>query len=100
MVMDFVKMLCRNYNNADCSRQETVKEFYGQKHIKSLTKHLTFLSKMRQEYSDMNRAEISIWECCEILNTIVDDSDPDLDEPQIQHALQSADSRRHQKGLP
>ncbi|WRX32897.1 Inositol oxygenase - like 5 [Theobroma cacao] len=83
MVMDFVKMLCRNYNNADCSRKETVKEFYGQKHIKSLTKHLTF-----------------IWECCEILNTIVDDSDPDLDEPQVQHALQSADSRRHQKGLP
>ncbi|KAI3458770.1 hypothetical protein Pfo_015433, partial [Paulownia fortunei] len=33
--------------------------------------------------------EMSIWECCELLNEVVDDSDPDLDEPQIQHLLQT-----------
>ncbi|KAK4374188.1 hypothetical protein RND71_004865 [Anisodus tanguticus] len=37
---------------------------------------------------------MSIWECCELLNDVVDDSDPDLDEPQIQHLLQSAEAIR------
>uniref|UniRef100_A0A162A2H0 Inositol oxygenase n=1 Tax=Daucus carota subsp. sativus TaxID=79200 RepID=A0A162A2H0_DAUCS len=27
------------------------------------------------------KMEMSIWECCELLNNVVDDSDPDLDEP-------------------
>ncbi|CAH8384357.1 unnamed protein product [Eruca vesicaria subsp. sativa] len=30
---------------------------------------------------------MSIWECCELLNNVVDESHPDLDEPQIQHLL-------------
>lgn len=37
---------------------------------------------------------MSIWECCELLNEYVDESDPDLDEPQIQHLLQSAEAIR------
>ncbi|XWS17360.1 hypothetical protein CRYUN_Cryun33cG0060600 [Craigia yunnanensis] len=81
----------RNYYNADCSRQKIVQEFYRQQHINQT---YDFVKKMRQEYSKMNRAEMGIWECCELLNTIVDDSDPDLDEPQIQHALQTAEAIR------
>ncbi|GKV11843.1 hypothetical protein SLEP1_g23062 [Rubroshorea leprosula] len=34
---------------------------------------------MREEYSKLNRMEMSIWQCCELLNEVVDDSDPDLD---------------------
>eukprot|EP00252_Welwitschia_mirabilis_P013248 TRINITY_DN291_c0_g1_i2.p1 TRINITY_DN291_c0_g1~~TRINITY_DN291_c0_g1_i2.p1 ORF type:complete len:230 (+),score=16.67 TRINITY_DN291_c0_g1_i2:948-1637(+) len=49
---------------------------------------------MRQDYSKLNRAEMSIWECCELLNEYVDESDPDLDEPQIQHLLQTAEAVR------
>ena len=52
------------------------------------------VQKMREEYSKLNRMEMSIWECCELLNEVVDDSDPDLDEPQIQHLLQSAEAIR------
>ncbi|KAL7164513.1 hypothetical protein ACSBR2_040421 [Camellia fascicularis] len=37
---------------------------------------------------------MSIWECCELLNETVDESDPDLDEPQIEHLLQSAEAIR------
>ena len=37
---------------------------------------------------------MSIWECCELLNEYVDESDPDLDEPQIEHLLQSAEAIR------
>lgn len=52
------------------------------------------VKKMREEYSKLDKAVMSIWECCELLNEVVDDSDPDLDEPQIQHLLQSAEAIR------
>lgn len=37
---------------------------------------------------------MSIWECCELLNEYVDESDPDLEEPQIEHLLQTAEAIR------
>ncbi|KAF7803915.1 inositol oxygenase 4-like isoform X1 [Senna tora] len=49
---------------------------------------------MREEYEKLDKAEMSIWDCCELLNEVVDESDPDLDEPQIQHLLQSAEAIR------
>lgn len=52
------------------------------------------VKKMREEYSRLDKAEMSIWECCELLNDVVDESDPDLDEPQIMHLLQSAEAIR------
>lgn len=39
------------------------------------------VKRMREEYEKLNRVEMSIWECCELLNEFVDESDPDLDEP-------------------
>jgi len=49
---------------------------------------------MRDEYRKLNRVEMTIWECCELLNEVVDESDPDLDEPQIEHLLQTAEAIR------
>lgn len=49
---------------------------------------------MRTEYGQLNRVEMSIWDCCELLNDVVDESDPDLDEPQIEHLLQTAEAIR------
>ena len=49
---------------------------------------------MREAYGKLNRVEMSIWECCELLNDVIDDSDPDLDEPQIEHLLQTAEASR------
>ncbi|KAH1241753.1 Inositol oxygenase 2 [Glycine max] len=48
--------------------------------------------KMREEYGKLNKVKMSIWECCEMLDKIVDVSDPDLEESQIQHALQTAET--------
>ena len=50
--------------------------------------------RMRDKYRSLDHVEMSIWECCELLNDVVDESDPDLDEPQIQHLLQSAEAIR------
>jgi len=80
----------RNYD-AESERKDSVEEFYRMNHI-----HQTyeFVKKMREEYSELNKADMSIWECCELLDEFVDESDPDLDEPQIQHLLQSAEAIR------
>ncbi|GLT61534.1 hypothetical protein SLA2020_342340 [Shorea laevis] len=79
----------RDYNVGE--RQKTVEEFYRTQHINQT---YDFVKRMREEYSKLNRMEMSIWQCCELLNEVVDDSDPDLDEPQIQHLLQSAEAMR------
>ncbi|RWW74050.1 hypothetical protein BHE74_00018016 [Ensete ventricosum] len=50
--------------------------------------------KKKEEYGKLQKAEMSIWDCIELLNGIVDESDPDLDEPQIEHLLQSAEAVR------
>ncbi|KAF6166447.1 hypothetical protein GIB67_034998 [Kingdonia uniflora] len=49
---------------------------------------------MREEYGKLDRVEMSIWECCELLNEFIDESDPDLDEPQMEHLLQTAKAIR------
>lgn len=53
-----------------------------------------FVKTMREKYGKLDRVEMSIWECCELLNEFVDESDPDLDEPQIEHLLQTAEAIR------
>ncbi|XP_068647972.1 inositol oxygenase 1-like [Aristolochia californica] len=72
-------------------RKVTVDEFY-RKHHKNQTYELA--TKKKEKYSKLNRAEMSIWECCELLNAFIDESDPDLDEPQIEHLLQTAEAIR------
>ncbi|KAH0857085.1 hypothetical protein HID58_085346 [Brassica napus] len=83
--------LSRDYENGASERQKGVEEFYRMQHI-----HQTydFVKEMRKEYGKLNKMDMSIWECCELLNNVVDDSDPDLDEPQIQHLLQTAEAIR------
>ncbi|RWW82825.1 hypothetical protein BHE74_00008685 [Ensete ventricosum] len=52
------------------------------------------VKRMREKYGKLDRVEMSIWECIELLNEFVDESDPDLDEPQIEHLLQTAEAIR------
>ncbi|KAJ4952294.1 hypothetical protein NE237_029126 [Protea cynaroides] len=80
----------RDYN-ADSERKESVEEFYKQNHIHQT---IDLVKRMREEYGKLNKIEMSIWECCELLNSFVDASDPDLDEPQIEHLLQTAEAIR------
>lgn len=80
----------RDYN-AESQRQKTVEEFYRVQHINQT---YDYVKRMREAYGKLNKIEMSIWECCELLNNVVDDSDPDLDEPQIEHLLQTAEAIR------
>lgn len=42
---------------------------------------------------------MGIWEAMEVLNQLVDESDPDTDATQIEHLLQTAEAMR-QDGAP
>ncbi|XP_027101361.1 inositol oxygenase 1-like isoform X2 [Coffea arabica] len=80
----------RDYH-AETERKKIVEELYRLSHINQT---YDFVKKMREAYKKMDRVEMSIWECCELLNDVVDDSDPDLDEPQMEHLLQTAEAIR------
>ncbi|KAH9300209.1 hypothetical protein KI387_011792, partial [Taxus chinensis] len=80
----------RDYEK-ESARQAGVEEFYRTQHINQT---YDFVLGKREEYGKLDRAVMSIWECCELLNEFVDESDPDLDEPQIEHLLQTAEAIR------
>lgn len=79
----------RNYINSD--RAETVKNFYKLNH-----QHQTynFVCNKEKEFLKFNKKEMSLWSAVEFLNTLVDDSDPDIDLDQLQHLLQTSEAIR------
>ncbi|MDP5043741.1 MAG: inositol oxygenase [Leeuwenhoekiella sp.] len=79
----------RNYIDSD--RVDTVKEFYRVNH-KFQT--YDFVTQKENEFLKFDRREMSIWEAIDFLNTLVDDSDPDIDLDQLQHLLQTSEAIR------
>jgi inositol oxygenase len=69
----------------------SVKEFYRLNHRYQT---LEFVQQKRAEYLPPRRCEMGLWEALEFLNTLVDDSDPDTDLPQIEHLLQTSEAIR------
>ncbi len=72
----------------------SVKEFYRLNHTYQTRE---FVKAKQREYGGRGRTRMGIWEAMEYLNTLVDDSDPDTDLPQIEHLLQTAESCRRDK---
>ncbi|EJC99159.1 DUF706-domain-containing protein [Fomitiporia mediterranea MF3/22] len=77
----------RQYETA-CDR---VKAFYKEQHEKQT---VAFNLKAREEFKKTKRARMSVWKAIELLNTLVDDSDPDTSVSQIEHLLQTAEAIR------
>jgi inositol oxygenase len=71
--------------------RSSVKEFYRLNHANQT---LDFVLAKKAEYLPRRKARMGIWEALESLQQIVDDSDPDTDLPQIEHALQTAEAIR------
>ncbi|CAI5467339.1 unnamed protein product [Closterium sp. Yama58-4] len=63
-------------------------------HINHSKQTLGFVLAMKERHLKLDKAEMSVWEAAELLNELVDDSDPDLDMAQIEHALQAAEAIR------
>ena len=77
----------RQYEDA-CDR---VKNFYLEQHTKQT---VAYNLKARNEFHTKTRAEMTIWEAMERLNTLIDESDPDTSLSQIEHLLQAAEAMR------
>ncbi|KAI4127492.1 MAG: hypothetical protein LQ347_004580 [Umbilicaria vellea] len=77
----------RQYEAA-CDR---VKNFYRERHEKQT---VAYNLKARNAFKSKIRAEMTIWEAMEKLNTLIDESDPDTSLSQIEHLLQSAEAIR------
>lgn len=79
----------RNYVNS--SLQERVERTYRLNHVNQT---LDFVLKKKQQYLSLNRASMTIMEALDLLNEVVDESDPDLDLGQITHLVQTAEAAR------
>jgi len=77
----------RQYDDA-CDR---VKNFYKEQHEKQT---VAFNIQARVNFKSRRRARMGIWEAMEMLNTLVDESDPDTSQSQIEHLLQTAEAIR------
>jgi inositol oxygenase len=71
--------------------RDGVREFYRLNHANQT---LDFVLAKKREYLPKTNARMGIWEAMEFLNTLVDDSDPDVDFSQIEHLMQSAEAIR------
>ncbi len=80
-----------DFRNYDAEARPCVKEFYRLNHQYQT---LDFNRQKRAEYLSLDRRSMGIWEAMQFLNELVDDSDPDIDLPQIEHLLQTAEAIR------
>lgn len=79
----------RNYT--DSSRQLRVSAFYEINHEKQT---YDFVMEKKKQFLPLRHKEMSLWEAVEMLDSIIDQSDPDTDNSQIIHNLQTAESIR------
>jgi inositol oxygenase len=80
-----------DYRNYDDPGRETVREFYRENHRYQT---VAFVRQKRAEYLGLERRRMSVFEALDFLNTLVDDSDPDVELDQLQHLLQTAEAIR------
>jgi inositol oxygenase len=80
-----------DYRNYDNPARETVREFYRQNHRHQT---LDFVQEKRNEFLGLNRRRMSVFEALDFLNTLIDDSDPDIELDQLQHLLQTSEAIR------
>lgn len=79
------------YRNYDHPERDTVREFYRLNHRYQT---YDFVLAKEKEFLSFNKQEMPVWSALEYLNTLVDDSDPDIDLDQLQHLLQTSEAIR------
>jgi inositol oxygenase len=81
----------KSFRNYAAEARPSVKAFYELNHRYQT---MDFVRSKREQYLSLNRRRMGIWEAMEYLNTLIDDSDPDIELPQIEHLLQTAEAIR------
>jgi inositol oxygenase len=80
-----------DYRNYDNPARESVRRFYQENHRRQT---YDFVRSKRAEYLTLDRRQMSVFEACDYLNTLIDDSDPDIELDQLQHLLQTSEAIR------
>ncbi len=80
-----------DYRNYDNPARDTVRDFYRLNH-----RHQTydFVRQKKQEFLPLDRRRMTVLEALDFLDTLVDDSDPDISLSQREHLLQTAEAIR------
>uniref|UniRef100_A0A0N4Z042 Inositol oxygenase n=1 Tax=Parastrongyloides trichosuri TaxID=131310 RepID=A0A0N4Z042_PARTI len=55
---------------------------------------VAFVKNMHEKWLKFNHASLNILDCLDLLNSLIDDSDPDTDDANIVHAYQTAERLR------
>jgi inositol oxygenase len=71
--------------------QNHVVQFYKQNHA---FQTFDFVTAKQQQYLPPKNHQMSIWEAMEMLDTLIDESDPDIGLPQSYHLFQTAEAMR------
>src|SRR5208337_4989632 len=79
------------FRNYETPGRDTVKNFYRLNHTYQT---YDFVAAKKKEFLKFDRKELAVWDAMEFLNTLVDDSDPDIELDQLQHLLQTAEAVR------
>lgn len=87
-------MTDQNLRDYDEPARASVPEFYRQNHR---LQTLEFARQKKAQYNGHTVGRMGVWQACELLNTLVDDSDPDTSLSQIEHLLQTAESIRRDR---
>jgi inositol oxygenase len=79
------------YRNYDSPARESVRRFYEENHRRQT---YAFVQAKRAEFLQLNRRSMTVFDALDYLNTLVDDSDPDIELDQLQHLLQTSEAIR------
>jgi len=83
--------LKENYRDYEHTTRSTVREFYQENHRRQT---YDFVRAKREEFLALDRRQLTVFEALDFLNTLVDDSDPDIELDQLQHLLQTSEAIR------
>ena len=83
---DTINIVFRDYERAETER---IRDFYRTNHVNQTYK---FVIEKKKRWLDFNERTMTPWEALDFLNTLVDESDPDIELPQIAHLLQTAEA--------
>ncbi len=94
-------ILCLAFSQGFCEKTEddfrvydettetSVRQFYRENHQNQT---LEFVLRKKAEYFPLHRQTMNIWEALTLLDTLIDESDPDLHLPQSYHCYQTAEA--------
>lgn len=80
-----------DYRNYDDPARDTVRTFYRMNHTYQT---YAFVQEKKNDFLQFDKRKMTLWEAVEFLNTLIDDSDPDIDLDQTQHLLQTSEAMR------